>query len=370
MGARPVKIDVRSTTFEEPTKRIFDSRGTQAFQKSVAMYRIKMYLHRYVSIVEGEQIPATSENLKVLDFEGLLSKLAVLVDETPAFPGPRRYGNLACRTWHDKIEDVLVPLLENFLPSECHKSIVELRYYLANAFGSRERLDYGTGHELSFFALVSALDMLGAWGPDLKGKDLLFLLNSYYALTKKLVLTYSLEPAGSHGVWGLDDHFHLIYIFGASQMVGMRSPPATPKELQMKDIVEENASTNLYCQGLAFVFQVKSGQLSENSPMLYDISQTVATWPKVQRGLLKMYFAEVLNKFPVVQHFWFGKGLYPWVSSDSGDVLPIFEASLPNNPVQTSVHSAHNAHTTRHPMNPPDLRGVNRFIAHDRFRKS
>ncbi|SCU85659.1 LAFA_0D16974g1_1 [Lachancea sp. 'fantastica'] len=366
MGARPVKVDVHSTMFEEPTKRIFDSRGTQAFQKSVAMYRIKMYLHRYVSIVEGEQIPKTSENSTVLDFVALLSKLATMVDETPAFPGPRRYGNLACRSWHDKIETALSPLLEDFMPSDCQKSIVELRYYLANAFGSRERLDYGTGHELSFFAVISALDMLGIWGPDLQGRDLLFLLNSYYALIKKLVLTYSLEPAGSHGVWGLDDHFHLIYIFGASQMIGMRSPPASPKEMQMKDIVQENAPTNLYCQGLSFVYQVKSGQLAENSPMLYDISQTVATWPKVQRGLLKMYFAEVLNKFPVVQHFWFGKGLYPWVSTDSGDVLPVFEASLSNHPVQTTLH---NAGTSRHPMNPPDLRGVNRFIPQDRFRK-
>ncbi|SCU85206.1 LAME_0D00518g1_1 [Lachancea meyersii CBS 8951] len=366
MEARPISIDVRSTTFEEPTKRIFDSRGTQVFQKSVAMYRLKMYLHRYISIVGGQQIPENSQNPKVIDFVKILDEFASLVDQTPALPGPKRYGNLACRTWHDKIENVVEIVLESFMPSEYNKSIVELRYYLANAFGSRERLDYGTGHELSFFALVSALDMLGIWGSDLKGTDLLFLLNRYYGLIQKLVVTYTLEPAGSHGVWGLDDHFHLVYIFGASQLVGMRSPPATPKEMQKKYIVQENSSQNLYCQGLSFVFQVKSGQLSENSPMLYDIAQTVPTWSKVQRGLLKMYFAEVLNKFPVVQHFWFGKGLYPWVSTENGEILPFFEASLPSSHVQTPFSNT----TTRHPMNPPDFRGVSRFISQDRFRRS
>lgn len=39
--------------------------------------------------------------------------------------------------------------------------------------------------------------------------------------------------------------------------------------------------------------------------MLYDIS-AVPLWAKVNGGLHKMYAAEVLGKFPVVQHFLFG----------------------------------------------------------------
>jgi serine/threonine-protein phosphatase 2A activator len=39
--------------------------------------------------------------------------------------------------------------------------------------------------------------------------------------------------------------------------------------------------------------------------MLHDISGVIS-WSKVNSGMLKMYIAEVLNKFPVIQHFQFG----------------------------------------------------------------
>lgn len=39
--------------------------------------------------------------------------------------------------------------------------------------------------------------------------------------------------------------------------------------------------------------------------MLNDISAAVS-WEKIANGMIKMYQAEVLGKFPVVQHLKFG----------------------------------------------------------------
>jgi len=56
-------------------------------------------------------------------------------------------------------------LLYDYIPQDCHPALVEITSYLLGAFGSGQRLDYGTGHELSFAAFLCTLFLLRVLDP-------------------------------------------------------------------------------------------------------------------------------------------------------------------------------------------------------------
>ena len=46
------------------------------------------------------------------------------------------------------------------------RSLPELKTYLLDSFGSYERIDYGTGHELNFVVFMLCLFKLQIYGAD------------------------------------------------------------------------------------------------------------------------------------------------------------------------------------------------------------
>ncbi|KAI4389805.1 hypothetical protein MLD38_001988 [Melastoma candidum] len=237
-----------------------------------------------------------------------IESLILLVDQIPPLPQPGRYGNPAFRSWHEELESRAELIMLEFLPEDLRPSTVELVPYFLDSFGNATRIDYGTGHETNFAAWLYCLARLGVIEEGDYPAVVTRVFAKYLELMRKLQIVYSLEPAGSHGVWGLDDYHFLPFIFGAAQLVDHKY--MKPKSIHNVDILENFSNEYMYLSCIQFIRKVKKGPFSEHSPLLDDISG-VPNWSKVNSGLLKMYKAEVLEKVPIMQHFLFG-WLIPW----------------------------------------------------------
>lgn len=320
---------------------------------------------------------ATSFSQTVLRLRDLLCKIETFIEEAPPDPGPRRFGNVSFRKWYDIVEGRTPALLDQYLSLESISvktesdttAHSELSSYLLGSFGSAQRLDYGTGHELSFLAFLGCVWKLGGFEASRPGKVerqiVLGVMEPYLQLVRRLIKTYTLEPAGSHGVWGLDDHSFLPYIFGSAQygpaisdigptpIEGSRADAPDPANVSNAAAVERERATNMYFGAVGFIYDVKKGPFWEHSPMLYDISGVRAGWAKINKGMLKMYNAEVLSKFPVVQHFRFGS-LFSW-ERDPNAVAPPVSVHATSQPSSTDM-AATKQFPTRAP--PPTYAGT------------
>lgn len=84
-----------------------------------------------------------------------------------------------------------------------------------------------------------------------------------------------------------------------------------PADVCKADKVELYRAENMYFSAIGFINDVKKGPFWEHSPVLYNVSGIKDGWGKINKGMIKMFQAEVLGKFPVVQHFPFGS-FFAW----------------------------------------------------------
>ncbi|KAJ2708766.1 Serine/threonine-protein phosphatase 2A activator 2, partial [Coemansia spiralis] len=208
-----------------------------------------------------------------------------------------RFGNPAFRDFYDRCEAMLPTWLEDIVPAE-HRE--EVACYALESFGNRRRIDYGTGHELNFLAFLLCLRKLGVVAPEDSRALVIHVFFRYISVMRGLQMSYWLEPAGSQGVWGLDDFHFLPFLFGAGQLRTHKH--LRPKSIHNAEILDEFAKDYMYLESVRFVNSIKTGSIRWHSPMIDDISGA-KSWEKVNLGLFKMFRAEVIGKLPIMQHF-------------------------------------------------------------------
>jgi hypothetical protein len=334
-------------THEMPHRGIFNDVDMKHFMESSTKKELLNFIEAMgKSCASGGKAPFDPSNPlegltpSMASLHGSLCQMITWVDDFPATnPEAARFGNPAFRLWHGRLLERSNGIITAILKARDsslslqeasqigwdtaaglveHKqdvSIIQVSCYLHDAFGHVTRLDYGTGHESSFLVFLLVLSKVACFGSTPSLETLraisLSIIGQYLALTRRLQTDYRLEPAGSHGVWGLDDYHCLPFYFGACQLQASGVEPdelTNPICISDAALLDRHGDQYLYLSCIRYIRQLKKGvPFFESSPMLYDISQTLPTWDKVARGMLRLYQGEVLDKRQVVQHFVFSK---------------------------------------------------------------
>ncbi|KAL8696818.1 MAG: hypothetical protein Q9201_007463 [Fulgogasparrea decipioides] len=302
----PPPSDSSTYVYHEPTRRILTSRDHEVFQ-ATSTYNL------ILSFVFSLSEAAADKRISSIDLEDVpdviqrISSMLSSVEETlprcpPADQGGSRFGNPAFRDFLDTIS-FQSPSWHSIL-GVSPSAASEVSTYLHNSFGNRTRIDYGSGHELNFLIWLLCLNRLSLLPPSTFPAITLFIFPRYIQLMRKIQSTYYLEPAGSHGVWGLDDYHFLPFLFGASQL--LHHPYIRPLSIHNDLVLEEEGDEYMYLSMVRETMASKSVKgLKWTQPMLDDISGA-KNWEKVEQGMRRMFVKEVLGKLPVMQHFLFG----------------------------------------------------------------
>ncbi|XP_061732760.1 serine/threonine-protein phosphatase 2A activator [Nerophis ophidion] len=291
-------------TFMVPKKEISMVPDMGKWRRSQAYADYMGFILALNESVKGKKLTCeykVSETVeKLIDLLGTLDRW---INETPPVDQPSRFGNKAFRSWFAKLEQEAEDLVSALLPPDKQAAAPEIAVYLKESVGNSTRIDYGTGHEAAFASFLCCLCKVGSLKVDDQLAIVFKVFNRYLSVMRKLQRTYRMEPAGSQGVWGLDDFQFLPFIWGSAQFVD--HPTLDPRHFVDERVVNEHHHDYMFLECIKFINEMKTGPFAEHSNQLWNIS-AVPSWSKVNQGLIRMYKAECLEKFPVIQHFKFG----------------------------------------------------------------
>ncbi|KAL1590900.1 hypothetical protein WHR41_00377 [Cladosporium halotolerans] len=304
----PAAPSLNNHAFAAPSRRILSEEDHKTFLESDTHNLIVSFVFTLSDSVRQKTVSDVKKSDAAQDAT-ILALLAVLDDadellkQCPPLDTGSRFGNPVFRTFLSEVEKKQGTWHEKVGVKDA-SAVAELSTYLSNSFGNGTRIDYGSGHELNFILWLLCLRQLNLIPDSAFPALALIVFPRYLKVMRDVQSTYYLEPAGSHGVWGLDDYQFLPFLFGASQLVDHKH--IRPLSIHNQMIVEECAKDYLYLDQIQWVNATKTVQgLRWHSPMLDDIS-AAKNWGKVEAGMRRMFLAEVLAKLPVAQHFLFG----------------------------------------------------------------
>lgn len=239
----------------------------------------KAYAKIYKFILDIDKSIRTAEQTTSSRVAALLDSVDQIIANTALEDKRERFANPAVKNFHASLQSL--------------ETKVDTDVYLKNAFGNAVRMDYGTGHELNFLCFLYTLVQQNL----LEMHEVFSAMCHYFRVVRNLIRKFNVEPAGSHGLWGLDDYQFLPFLLGSS-------------ELHNSACVLDNLKTSCYKEAIDFIKETKGKggtPIEFIAPKLYSMRNL--KWTDVNVKLFRMYNEDVLRSEVVYQHFIYSKYL-------------------------------------------------------------
>lgn len=295
-------------TDQKPVRRVYTKEDLEVWKDSATYNELLEFVCSLQNAVVGKAnddpcfVSTTVDHIL-----SLLDSINSIIDKHPVEheKDVSRFGKIEFRDFYTEVSELATNLVKGVVGHEN----IDVSTYLLESWGDSKRIDYGSGHELNFMCFLLCLYKLELINEQDFPAIILRVFTKYMSIMRRLQKIYWLEPAGSHGVWGLDDYHFLPFLFGAAQLT--HHPHMRPKSIHNEELVEMYKDKYIYLECIDFINKIKTSSndqklsLRWHSPMLDDIS-SAKSWEKIKDGMVKMYTAEVLGKLPIIQHFLFG----------------------------------------------------------------
>ncbi|XP_001359042.3 serine/threonine-protein phosphatase 2A activator [Drosophila pseudoobscura] len=305
-----------------PEARIVKHQDVHLWEISQAYHELIAYINTVSTTIQGLRLsdsipvsPAITRLAGIFDqLEAMIhNNPPIMVDNAASFASSIEQGNKAYRRWSRSMLRGIYPMVEKAVPASKCQYVNELGQYLSGSFGNATRIDYGTGHELSFLFFLCSLFRAQILQEDDVAASALVIFARYLKFVRRLQVIYTMESAGSHGAYSLDTFQFMPFLWGVAQL--SYEAPFSPRQMLDADVVSRYRSEYLLIGSIGHVSDTKMGTFAMHSCQLWSLA-ALSSWTKIYRSLLFMYLNEVLAHFEIMQHIRFGK------------LMPFSEAAL------------------------------------------
>uniref|UniRef100_A0A6P4FY23 Serine/threonine-protein phosphatase 2A activator n=1 Tax=Drosophila rhopaloa TaxID=1041015 RepID=A0A6P4FY23_DRORH len=297
-----------------PVCRVQSTSDIERWQVSKAYFSLITYLNDASTEIQGIRNTDTfpvSQNINRL--AAIFDSLDAMIVSNP--PAPVVHGtnasasfdpsNKSYRRWaHSMLRDIY-QMVERAVPASKCRHVNELGVYLSGAFGSSTKIEYGTGHELSFMFFLCALfkAQILSREEDLSA-SVLVLFDRYLRFVRRLQVTYSVTSSNWHGGYSLDKFQFVPFIWGFAQLC--YEGPFSPRKMLDEATIAKYKKEYMLIDCVGHMANTYIGTFARHSSLLWSLA-ALSSWTKIHRGLMFMYMEEILLDFDNLNALRFGE---------------------------------------------------------------